>query len=153
MEGSHNIGLGCPQEGRCLHEKLRKEWDPVFSKERKFDEDWSHMETIRKSRSTINQGITPFFEESEIIVPSCIKKEVISFCKNADVNALKFGTSDENQAEKQRASAWLDDRSRYHLEDCECLKDHRYDENSGCVRKYENPLSAAALYSVLQNKV
>lgn len=124
----------------------------MFSKERKFMEDCSHVETQREELLTQSDGITPFFEQSEVPVPSCIIKEVSAFCQNADVNVLRSESCDEGRAEELRTFAWLDDRSRKHLKDCECSR-NRTSKNGGCIRRYKNPLSAAALYSQLKEKV
>lgn len=153
MSSSHLVGSRCLDGGGCPHQTFRKVWEPAFAEGRRFREDWSHVEHIRDLLGTEAEGIKIFFGDSDVPIASCIIKEVSSFCAVADVEELKTGAKHNGLGEEGRQSAWLDDRSRRHLEGCEDLGNRRDPENSGCVRRYENPLSATALYWLLRNQV
>src|SRR5438128_2169455 len=102
-----------------------KEWDLVFSKDRNFKEEGSYVECKRGIHADGDDfGI--FLQDSEDSVPSCKVEEVEEFCQGARLDDLKSGAGTAGQ----RRAAWLDDRSCARL------------TSSGCVRPYQNPLTA-----------
>jgi hypothetical protein len=113
-----------------------KEWDPLFSMDRNFKEDWSYVEWKRGIEADGNDfGI--FLRDSEDSVPSCESEEVEEFCQGARLADLQSGAGMAGH----RRGAWLDDRSS------------ALPTGSRCVRKYKNPLTATALYQHLKEQV
>ncbi|OCK76085.1 hypothetical protein K432DRAFT_307150 [Lepidopterella palustris CBS 459.81] len=110
-----------------------KEWDPVFLTDRNFKEDESYVEKKRRIDAEGND-ISIFLRDSEDSVPSCKVHEVEEFCQDARLDHLKFGVGTAGQ----RRAAWLDDR-RFSLL-----------MSGGCVREYQNPLTATGLYRLLK---
>ena len=121
---------------RCIPLCYTKEWNPLFSKEPRFEECDSYL----KSRIDVDADgdeLGIFLRDLEDPSPSTLVEEVQEFCKGTTIPNLESEVENKNQ----RRGAWLNDWSSRHL------------TSSECVRKYENPLTAAALYGHLDKPV
>ncbi len=130
-----------------------KEWDPVFSQDREFNDDKFFVDIIRDIGAADDDFY--FWRDAQQSDESLTfsKFEVVEkFCKNASLQHLKSGTIPETQ----RRAAWLDDRS---LLDVGCS--YRSCGNLNCshlatntlVRTHNNPLTGTALYRLLKELV
>ncbi|OCK76055.1 hypothetical protein K432DRAFT_307225 [Lepidopterella palustris CBS 459.81] len=136
MEDSLRPGPTCGETSGYSRDFFAKEWDPEFSKDRKFKKDWSYVEYKRRDLNADGDGISIFLQEFEDSVPSCIVEDISEFCKDVRLDDIQIGATRAGTAIQRRA-AWLDDRSL-------CVEKH------GCVREYENPLTAIQLYQMLK---
>jgi len=113
-----------------------KEWNPIFSKEPRFEESDSYLES-RLDVHADGDELNIFLRDFEEPGPSNLVEEIQEFCKGMPIPDLESEVGNEGQ----RRGAWLNDWSSRHL------------TNSEGVRRYENPLSPAALYSHLNKQV
>ena len=121
---------------RCVPLCYTKEWNPLFSKEPRYEERDSYL----KSRIDVDADgdeLEIFLRDLEEPSPSTLVEEVQEFYKGTTI--LNIESEVENKC--RRRGAWLNDWSCRHF------------TSSECVRKYENPLTAAALYRHLDKPV
>jgi hypothetical protein len=107
--------------------------EPLFSECREFKEDRSYA-GYKRSLGADGHDLDVFLEDSESSVPSSQVEEVQEFCQGVRLEDLTSGVGTAGQ----RRAAWLDDRSFLNR------------TNDQCVRKYDNPLTATALYRLLK---
>lgn len=130
-----------------------KEWDPVFSQDREYNDDKFFVDIIRNIGAT-DDDFGYFWrnaQQSEEL-PFSKFKVVEKYCKNANLQDLKSGTLPETQ----RRTAWLDDRS---LLDVGCPYRGCGDLNcphltaKTLVRTHNNPMTVTGLYRLLKEVV
>jgi hypothetical protein len=115
-----------------------KEWDPRFSTLRNPPKEDNFVECRRKPDIDPNgKAISIFLSEIEDSVPYCKVQELEKLCREANEEDLKKSVG----AAGMERIAWLDDRTSAH------------DTIGGCVREYQNPLTATALYQSLKKPV
>ncbi|KAF2194379.1 hypothetical protein K469DRAFT_126254 [Zopfia rhizophila CBS 207.26] len=130
----------------CPRRIFAKEWKREFSKERKFNEDHSYVEKKRIEYDVDGDDIRNFLADFEKSIPSCVVEEVATFCRHASLKDIDSAADEEVGV---GARAWMDDRSRYHAENCAC-SDDQDPKDRGCARRYESRLCAAQLYGLLR---
>lgn len=113
-----------------------KEWNPLFSKEPRFEECDSYLK-IRLDIDADADGLDIFLRDFEEPSPSSLVEEVQEFYKSMPAPNLES----EVENKGQRRGAWLNDWSCRHL------------TSSKGFRKYENPLTPIALYRHLNKQV
>jgi hypothetical protein len=140
--------------GGTFPDYYAKEWDPVFSQDREFNDDKFFVDIIRNIGAA-DDDIGYFWRDGQQSEDSLTfsKFEVVEkFCKNANLQDLKSGTLSETQ----RRGGWLDDRS---LLDVGCPFRGCNDLNCGhlttktLVRNHNNPLTGTGLYRLLKEAV
>ncbi len=110
-----------------------KEWNPLFSKDRSFNECSFYLETIGKIGAE-DDLLSIWLQNFEEMEPCYMTEELREFCEDVHRDDRKSDVG-------LRRAAWLDDRKFAHP----TIK--------GGVRIYQNPLSAAALYRLLKEPV
>jgi hypothetical protein len=112
-----------------------KGWDPVFSKDREFKEDWTHSYVDKKRNidGDFCDGIDLFFEDFEEADSDDKFEDLKRVAAAASLEDLRAGSGSAGQ----RQGAWLDERS--------------YPNRSitSRTREHKNPLTAAQLYKLL----
>ena len=125
-----------------------KQWDPLFSQDREFNDDKFFVDIIREIGAA-EDDFGYFWRDAQQSEESLTfsKFEVVEkFCKNANLQDLKSGTLPETQ----RKAAWLDERS---------LLDVGGDLNcpdlttNTLVRTHNNPMTATTLCRLLKELV
>lgn len=106
-----------------------KTWEPVFSKDRKFKENSSYLDRLKKHTNASGDDFSIFWRSTEDPPHFYAVEEVEEFCRDTHMDDLESTT----ETGRLQRRAWLDDRSFPHR------------TSSGCVRKYQNPLTAAEL--------
>jgi hypothetical protein len=116
-----------------------KGWDPVFSKDREFKEDWAHsyVDQKRDIEADFCYGIDLFFDDFEESDPDDKFEELKKVAASASLEDLKAGSGSAGQ----RQGAWLDERSYPNR----CITSR--------TREHKNPLTAAQLYKLLGTPV
>ena len=120
----------------CVPLCYTKEWNPLFSKEPRFEERDSYL----KSRLDVHADgdeLDIFLRDLDELDPPSLVEEVQEFCKGTPIPNLES----EVENKGQRRGAWLNDWSCRHV------------TSSEGVRRYENPLTPAALYRHLNKPV
>jgi hypothetical protein len=115
---------------------MTKEWHPLFSKEPQFEELDSYLES-RRDIDADGDELDIFLRDFEEPSPSSLVEEIQEFCKGMPIHNLESEVGHEGQ----RRGAWLNDWGCRHL------------TSSESVRRYENPLTPAALYRHLNKEV
>ena len=131
-----------------------KEWDPVFSQDREFNDDKFFVDIIRDVGAT-DDDFGYFWrdaQQSEEPVTFSKLEVVGKFCKNASLQDLKSGTLPETE----RRASWLDDRTQVDIgcpyRDCAGLNCAHLTTNT-VVRSHNNPLTSTGLYRLLKELV
>lgn len=103
-----------------------KKWDPVFSADRKFKEDWSRPYVeLKRNIEASGDGIELFYRDSDGSIPACRVEELKKFAAPVSVDDVKAGRGSAGL----RHGAWLDERSIARE-----------------AREHKNPLTATQLY-------
>jgi hypothetical protein len=106
-----------------------KHWDPAFSTDRAFNEDWTcSFVDLKRKLGAAGEGIELFLQDIE---DSDLDKveELKAFVAPVTLDDLQQGAGSAGQ----RLGAWLDERSL----------------TSG-MREHKNPLTATRLYNLLK---
>jgi hypothetical protein len=112
-----------------------KKWNPLFSENREFNDDWSrsYLELKRKINAA-GDWIDLFFQEYEGTIASCKLEELKEFCRRVSVD-------NPNSAAGTPGRAWLDERSRPGPDSDSLARDHK------------NPLDSTQLHEGLKPPV
>jgi hypothetical protein len=108
-----------------------KRWNPLFSKDREFNDDWSrsYLE-IKRKIDAAGDWIDLFFQECEGTIASCKLEELKDFCRRVSADNL-------NSVAGTPGRAWLDERSYPSCDSDSLTRDHK------------NPLNSAQLHEGL----
>ena len=112
---------------------IRKQWKPIFSTERNFNEDTSYIKSLRVVRDD-GDNLDMFMQEYEGKVPSPRSKEVKAFCKGVCLTSLQAKAA---EGRSSSAKAWLNDK----------------EYSTQYSRSYRHRLTAYQLYTSLTQKV
>lgn len=118
---------------RRLHNILAKEW-PHFSIHPKSTKEDQNAIDTKRDVDGVGDDLRIFLQDSEDCILSNAVEEIGEFCQGAEPDY-------PNPRAPQRRAAWLDDRSFQHR------------GNSGCARRYNNPLTANELHEHLREPV
>jgi hypothetical protein len=121
---------------RCIPLCYTKEWHPLFSKEPRFEELDSYLQS-RRVIDADGDELDIFLRDFEEPSPSSLVEEIQEFCKGTPIPNLESEVGNEGQ----RRGAWLNDWSCRHL------------TSSEGARRYENLLTPSALYRHLNKQV
>jgi hypothetical protein len=126
------------KHGEPRREWYEKKWNPLFSTERDPPKEDIFVESRRSPDiGALGSAISIFLRDFEDSVGHCMVPELEEFLRDACEDDLKRGLG----AAGLQRTAWLDDRTYSH------------GTVGGCVREYENPLTATALYKLLKRSV
>jgi hypothetical protein len=110
-----------------------KHWDPAFSTDREFNEDWSRSFVDRKRDiGAVGEGIELFLQDVEDSDIDDKVEELKDFVAPVTLDDLKQGIGPAGH----RRGAWLDERSI-----------------TSQTREHKNPLTATQLYQRLGTPV
>jgi len=121
---------------RCIPLCYTKKWHPLFLEEPRFEERDSYLKS-RLGVDADGDELDIFLRDFEEQSPSSLVEEIRDFCKGTPIPNFESEVGNEDQ----RRGAWLNDWSCRHL------------TSSEGVRRYENPLTPAALYRHLNKEV
>lgn len=126
-----------PKRRGHVHNILVKEW-PNFYTDPKFKGDQNAVDTKRRAGGVGDVGVGDdlriFLQDCEDCMLSSTVEEIEEFCRGAELDNV-------SSCATQRRAAWLDDTSFQHR------------DGSRCARTYKNPLTANALYELLNEPV
>jgi hypothetical protein len=115
-----------------------KRWDPMFSTDRGFKEDWSRswVDFKRAIQANFCDGFELFLRDYDSSIPDSRIEELLEFAASLSPEELKAGVGSAGQ----RRGGWLDERSS---PDCDISR----------TREHKNPLTATQLYERLKTRV
>jgi hypothetical protein len=115
-----------------------KRWDPMFSTDRGFKEDWSRswVDIKRAFQANFCDGFELFLRDYDASIPDIKTEELLEFAATFSLEELKAGVG----SAAWRRGAWLDERSS---SDC----------NISRTRDHKNPLTATHLYERVKTRV
>jgi hypothetical protein len=115
-----------------------KRWDPMFSTDRGFKEDWSrsYVDIKRAFQANFCDGLELFLRDYDASIPDSKIEELLEFAASFSPEELKAGVGSAGR----RPGGWLDDRSSP-------------DGNTSRTREQKNPLTATQLYQHLKTPV
>jgi hypothetical protein len=111
----------------------KKEWPPIFSKERKFLEQDCPYGELERGCGAEGDNVRIFFRNHEDSVPCCQDEEFEDSCGGVRLSDVKSGDGMAGT----KLSAWADDRCH----------------DSDLCRMYRNPLTAKDLHQLLKMPV
>jgi hypothetical protein len=110
-----------------------KAWEPIFSKDRNLKENLPYIDMLKQNTKS-GDSFNIFWRGTEDPRHFYAIEEVEEFCRGTHLDNLESTMV----TRKIQRRAWLDDRS------------FPQGVSSGCVRKYQNPLTAAELRNHLK---
>jgi hypothetical protein len=116
-----------------------KRWDPMFSTDRDFKEDWSRswLDIKRVFQANFCDGLELFLRDyDDASIPDVKIEELLEFAGSFSLEELKARVGSAGW----RRGAWLDERSS---PDC----------NISRTRDHKNPLTAPQLYERVKTRV
>jgi hypothetical protein len=124
--------------GGATPDCFSKRWDPMFSTDRGFKEDWSRswVEIKRAYHANFCDGLELFLQDDDASNSDSRIEELLEFAASFSPEELKAGVGSAGQ----RRGGWLDERSS---PDC----------NISRTREHKNPLTATQLYEHLKTPV
>jgi hypothetical protein len=115
-----------------------KRWDPMFSTDRGFKEDWSRswVDIKRAFQANFCDGLELFLRDYDASIPDIKIEELLEFAASFSLEDLKARVGSAGW----RRGAWLDERSS---PDCSISR----------TRDHKNPLTATQLYERVKTRV